>query len=80
MRVSRYVLLAGALTLGASCTTTRNDAAIAQELNDAATEIGGLKSDLAQLQDQIDSLRTIVAKHDTTISHIAAANNIPIAR
>ena len=53
---------------------------MAQALNDAATEIGGLKNDIAMLQNSVDSLRAIVAKQDTNIVHIAAVNNVPLIR
>ena len=70
----------GMTVLLAACGNPRSEAAVAQALNDAATEINGLKSDLADLQGQMDSLRTILAKHDTTISRMAEANHIPVAR
>jgi septal ring factor EnvC (AmiA/AmiB activator) len=63
-----------------ACSNPRAEANTAAALNDAANEIGGLRSDIAQLQTQLDSLRTIVAKHDTSITHIAAVNNVPIVR
>ena len=63
----------------AACGNPRTEAAVAQALNDAATEISGLKSDISDLQMQMDSLRTIVAKQDSTISRIAAVNHIPIS-
>ena len=58
----------------------RAEAGVAQALNDAANEIGGLKNDVAQLQTQLDSLHQIVMKQDSTIARIAAVNNIPISR
>jgi len=64
----------------AACANPRTEANVAQALNDAASEISGLKSDIAALQEQIDSLRTVVIKQDSTISRIAAVNNIPISR
>jgi uncharacterized protein YceH (UPF0502 family) len=79
MRPTRFVALFGAVTL-ASCGNPRTEANVAQALNDAATEINGLKNDLADLQTQMDSLRALLAKQDTTISRIAEANHIPIAR
>jgi septal ring factor EnvC (AmiA/AmiB activator) len=57
----------------ASCTNPRAEAATAQALNDAANEIGGLKNDVAQLQTDLDSLRTVVAKQDSAISRLVAA-------
>lgn len=64
----------------AACANPRAEANVAQALNDAANEISGLKSDVAQLQVQIDSLHQIVMKQDSTIARIAAVNNIPISR
>lgn len=61
----------------ASCTNPRAEANMAQALNDAANEIGGLKSDIAQIQTDLDSLRSVVARQDSVINRIAAANNIP---
>ena len=84
MRLIRHGLAAMlaivVLLTGSSCATPRGQAAIMQELNDAATEINGLKSDIANLQTQLDSMRTILAKHDTSITRIANVNNVPIVR
>jgi septal ring factor EnvC (AmiA/AmiB activator) len=74
MRLLLFPLLAIAM---ASCMNPRAEANMAQALNDAANEIGGLKSDIAQIQTDLDSLRSVVAKQDTIINRIAAANNIP---
>jgi len=73
-------LLALAVVSAAACTNPRTEAGVAQALSDAATEINGLKSDVAQLQMQIDSLHQIMMKQDSTIARIAAVNNIPISR
>ena len=70
----------GAMMLSASCANPRTEANVAQALNDAATEISGLKNDISDLQSQMDSLRTILAKQDSTISRIADVNHIPIVR
>jgi outer membrane murein-binding lipoprotein Lpp len=71
-------LAAGVVMAGASsCVNPRAQEAVAQALNDAAYEIGGLKSDMAQLQTQMDSLREVMAKQDSLINRIAAVYNIP---
>jgi outer membrane murein-binding lipoprotein Lpp len=83
MRQPRLTVIVGAITgavLLASCTNPRTEANVAQALNDAATEISGLKNDIADLQAQLDSLHTIVMKQDTTISRLAEVNHIPVAR
>jgi septal ring factor EnvC (AmiA/AmiB activator) len=67
-------------SLASACANPRAEANVAAALNDAANEIGGLKSDLAGIQAELDSLRTVVAKQDTTISRIAEVNHIPVAR
>ena len=73
MRRMRSLILASAVLCAASCTNPRAEAATAQALNDAANEIGGLKNDVAQLQADLDSLRTVVAKQDSVINRIVAA-------
>jgi peptidoglycan hydrolase CwlO-like protein len=71
------VAAAAIIASGASCANPRTQANIATALNDAANEISGLKSDVAQLQMQIDSLHTMMMHQDTVINRIAAVNNIP---
>jgi peptidoglycan hydrolase CwlO-like protein len=80
MRPLGLSALLGAMMLSASCANPRTEANVAQALNDAATEISGLKNDISDLQSQMDSLRTILAKQDSTISRIADVNHIPVVR
>ena len=79
MRSSRFLALLLVASI-AACANPRTETNVAQALNDAANEIGGLKNDIANLQTQLDSLRDVMAKQDSTIARIAAANNIPINR
>jgi outer membrane murein-binding lipoprotein Lpp len=60
------------VVVAAGCVNPRSEAATAQALNDAASEINGLKQDLGQLQMDIDSLRQAVAKQDTTIAKLVS--------
>jgi hypothetical protein len=55
----------------------RAEAAIIQELNDAASEISAVKGDVAQLQNDVDSLRQVVAKQDTVISRLVEVTHVP---
>jgi hypothetical protein len=73
MRSLRPLFVAAALLGAMSCTNPRAEAATAQALNDAANEIGGLKNDVAQLQTDLDSLRSVVARQDSVLSRIVAA-------
>jgi hypothetical protein len=77
---ARLLVFLAATFAIAACDSPRAQANVAQALNDAATEISGLRNDLAMLQTQLDSLRDIMAKQDSNIARIAAANNIPISR
>jgi septal ring factor EnvC (AmiA/AmiB activator) len=71
-------LLAAALVLAAgSCSNPRTEAAMVQELNDAANEIGAMKGDIGQLQNDLDSLRQVVAKQDTVISRLVEVTHVP---
>jgi outer membrane murein-binding lipoprotein Lpp len=77
MRPIRTFIIGCAALLAAGCVNPRAEANMAQALNDAANEIGSLKSDIAQLQTDLDSLRQAVAKQDTIISRIAEVDHIP---
>ena len=72
MRTLRLLALVLSTALVAACTNPRAEAAVAQALNDAANEIGGLKNDIAQLQTDVDSLRQVVARQDSAIARIVA--------
>ena len=80
MHATRLLALVLMPLFAAACANPRAEANVATALNDAANEIGGLKNDLGQIQLELDSLRTIVAKQDTTITHLAAVANMPITR
>ena len=77
MPALRLFTLSCASLLAMGCVNPRAEANMAQALNDAANEIGGLKSDIAQIQTDLDSLRQVVARQDTIISRIAEVNHIP---
>jgi len=72
----RFVYLALSVA-ASSCANPKSEAATAQALNDAANQIGGLKNDVSDLQAQMDSLRTVLARQDTLLSRIAEVNHIP---
>jgi len=69
---------ATALLLAAtSCANPKAQAAIVQELNDAASEISAVRGDVGQLQNDVDSLRQVVAKQDTIISRLVEVTHVP---
>ena len=44
------------------------------------TEVSALRQDYAVLQNQVDSLRGVVARQDTLITRLASQANIPTPR
>lgn len=80
MRSPRLCAPLAAIALVTACGNPRTEANVAQALNDAALEISALKNDIAQLSTEIDSLRTALIKQDSTISRLAAVNNVPVSR
>ena len=75
MRSVRVLLVA--LLLG-SCRDPRAEANIAEAMMQVGTEMSALRQDYAVLQGQVDSLRGVVARQDTLITHLAAAANVPL--
>ncbi|HZI41647.1 MAG TPA: hypothetical protein VFD67_08080 [Gemmatimonadaceae bacterium] len=67
-----------AALLLASCRDPRAEANIAEAMVQVGTEISAMRQDYALLQNQVDSLRGVVARQDTLISRLAAAANVPL--
>lgn len=62
----------------ASCRDPRAEANIAEAMVQVGTEISSLHQDYATLQNQVDSLRSVVARQDTIITRLAALANMPL--
>jgi hypothetical protein len=82
-RCRRWVVPATAFCLtGALSGCLRNpaaDAATAQALTEIADQLGALQQDNAALQNQVDSLRVIVARHDTVLRRLANLAGVSMA-
>jgi hypothetical protein len=79
----RTRILAAALLLFlllplAGCRDPRVDANIAEALTQVGTQMTSFQQDVALLQEQIDSLRQIVARQDTIIARLANASGVPL--
>jgi hypothetical protein len=55
------------------------DAATAQALTEIADQLGAMQQDNAALQNQVDSLRTVVARQDTVVRRLANLAGVPMA-
>jgi hypothetical protein len=63
----------------ASCRDPRAEANIAEAMVQVGTEISAIRQDMAVLQMQVDSLRSVVARQDTLITRLATVANVPVA-
>jgi hypothetical protein len=71
----RSVVLIALLVL--SCRDPRAEANIAQAMTDVGTQISAMQQDYAILQSEVDSLRGVVARQDTTIGRLASMAGLP---
>jgi hypothetical protein len=61
-----------------SCRDPRAEANIAEAMVQVGTEISAMRQDYALLQNQVDSLRGVVARQDTVITRLATLANMPL--
>jgi hypothetical protein len=77
MATSRRLLLPLLLLLG-SCIDTAAQQNTAGAIIDMNNELSALRQDNAVLQEQIDSLRTSLAKQDTLLRRLSAMAGMPM--
>ena len=78
-RVMRKSLLGAAAVIlaSASCATPKFQADVATQLRAAADEMQLQRQDMMLLQEQIDSLKVVLARQDSTIKKLANLAGIP---
>jgi hypothetical protein len=76
--MQRFLLLAATVCLVA-CRDPRAEANIAQAMIDVGTQMSAMQQDYAVLQQEVDSLRLVVAQQDTIIGRLASMAGLPIA-
>ncbi len=80
MRSVRLILLvAGAVVLGA-CTNPMREAQLIAEITAMGDAVNDAKSYLYELEMRIDSLKTIIARHDTAVVRLAEFTGVQIPR
>lgn len=72
------VLLIVAATPLAGCRDIRADANMAEAMNQLGVEITSMQQDYSILQEQVDSLRSVVARQDTIITRLANIANVQL--
>ena len=63
-----------------ACPATKADIAMGEQIVQLGDGLNDMRQDNAALQEQIDSLRTIVAKQDTVIRQLANLAGVPLPR
>ena len=77
----RAIICAFALTLVcAACPASRADVAMSEQIIQLGDGFNDLRQDTAVLQQQVDSLRLVVARQDTVIRQLANLAGVPMAR
>jgi len=81
VRARHLAILALAGAAIAGCVQSPAQAArTAQQFNDIGDQLNELRTENATLDTVVDSLRTVIAKHDTTIARVANATGVPVVK
>jgi len=67
-----------ALAAAVGCETPKQQANMAQAINDAGTAVAAMQQDIGDLQSSVDSLKQVVAHQDTVIAKLANIANLPL--
>jgi len=70
-------MLVAALASVASCRSPQSDAYLLEQLKQMGDELNASRQQASDLQAQIDSLRTVVAKQDTLLTRLAGMAGVP---
>jgi len=75
--VVRRCMLVAALASVAGCRSPQSDAYLLEQLKQMGDELNASRQQASDLQAQIDSLRTVVAKQDTLLTRLAGMAGVP---
>ena len=81
VRARHVVLVALTGAAVAACVQSPASAAReAQQMNDIGDQLNELRTENATLESVVDSLRTVIAKHDTTLARLANATGVVVVK
>jgi hypothetical protein len=75
---SRFVLPLVALCIATGCRSPMSDATMVEQLRQLADELNAGRQEAAQMHEQIDSLRTVIARQDTLLRTLAGMANVTV--
>lgn len=73
-------LAAVAVVASNGCSSPKAMLQLQEQLGDAADAVNDIRVNMSVMQDTIDSLRTVVAKQDSTIFRLANATGVQIIK
>ncbi|HEX6050704.1 MAG TPA: hypothetical protein VFZ21_15605 [Gemmatimonadaceae bacterium] len=76
----RFLTVFALVIVCTACPATRADVAMSEQIIQLGDGLNDMRQDYAALQEQVDSLRTIVAKQDTVIRQLANLAGVPFSR
>jgi hypothetical protein len=76
-RLLRRGSLALSLALAAGCRSPQSDAYLIEQLRMMGDELNASRQQASDLQNQLDSLRFVVARQDTLLTRLAGMAGIP---
>lgn len=76
----RFLTVLALVVVCAGCPATRADVAMSEQIIQLGDGLNDVRQDYAALQEQVDSLRTIVAKQDSVIRQLANLAGVPFSR
>ena len=81
IRARHIVLVSVTCAALAGCVQSPASAAReAQQMNDIGDQLNELRTENATLESLVDSLRTVIAKHDTTLTRVASATGVVVVK
>ncbi len=76
----RFLSVLALVVVCTACPATRADVAMSEQIIQLGDGLNDMRQDYAALQEQVDSLRTIVAKQDSVIRQLANLAGVPFSR
>ena len=77
IRADWRLVIAATLLLPAGCRSPQSDAYLLEQMKQMGEELNVSRQQAADLQAQLDSLRTVVARQDTLLTRLAGMAGLP---
>lgn len=77
---ARTIVTLAALAAASGCVTPQALTDLNAQMIEASDAINDVRINLSVLQEQVDSLRLVIAKQDTTISRLANVTGVQVVK